>query len=346
LRLPKPILDRPSSSAARTSAYGYPTWQDNSAAHSGIPSKEELEGAKKNLGYPTEPLFYVSEEVLAHYREAVPAGEKLEADWNAKFAAYEQAFPELAAELKRILAGELPAGWEEKLPVFKPDTKGIPTRSASNKVINALSGVIPEMMGGSADLTTSNSTLIENTKGFQADQYDGRYIYFGVREHAIGYHHNGLAVHKGRDVHLPPPSWSSLTTCAQLCGLSALSNFPATGCSRTTPSTSVRTAPTHQPVVEHLTSSATDPNVVTMPRQTPTRLVKPGEQLSNAATRHCDCAFPPTVTGFDREKYNPAEARKKALTHPGPGRRQTAPHLIGLRFRKFELIVRLASTCV
>ena len=331
---------RPSIILCRTHiGYGYPTWQDNSAAHSGIPSKEELEGAKKNLGYPTEPLFYVSEEVLAHYREAVPAGEKLEADWNAKFAAYEQAFPELAAELKRILAGELPAGWEEKLPVFKPDTKGIPTRSASNKVINALSGVIPEMMGGSADLTTSNSTLIENTKGFQADQYDGRYIYFGVREHAMGAIMNGLAVHKG----VIPFAATFLVFSDYLrpaLRLSALSNLPSIWLFSHDSFNLGEDGPTHQPV-EHLTSLRLIPNVVTI---RPADANETSEAWRTALKRH----HAPTVIAlsrqplpvFDREKYNPASGAQKGayiLGDLGEGK----PRLILIASgSEVELIVR------
>lgn len=331
---------RPSIILCRTHiGYGYPTWQDNSAAHSGIPSKEELEGAKKNLGYPTEPLFYVSEEVLAHYREAVPAGEKLEADWNANFAAYELAFPELAAELKRILAGELPPGWEEKLPVFKPDTKGIPTRSASNKVINALSGVIPEMMGGSADLTTSNSTLIENTKGFQADQYDGRYIYFGVREHAMGTIMNGLAVHKG----VIPFAATFLVFSDYLrpaLRLSALSNLPSIWLFSHDSFNLGEDGPTHQPV-EHLTSLRLIPNVVTI---RPADANETSEAWRTALKRR----HAPTVIAlsrqplpvFDREKYNPASGAQKGayiLGDLGEGK----PRLILIASgSEVELIVR------
>ena len=254
---------RPSIIICRTHiGYGYPTWQDNSAAHSGIPSKEELEGAKKKLGYPTEPLFYVSEEVLAHYREAVPAGDKLEAEWNARFAAYEKAYPELAAELKRVLSGVLPLGWEDKLPVFETSAKGMPTRSASNQVINALAGVIPELMGGSADLTTSNSTFIENTKGFQADHYDGRYIYFGVREHAMGAIMNGLAVHKG----VVPFAATFLVFSDYLrpaLRLSALSDLPSIWLFSHDSFNLGEDGPTHQPV-EHLTSLRLIPNLVTL----------------------------------------------------------------------------------
>jgi len=331
---------RPSIIICRTHiGYGYPTWQDNSVAHSGIPSKEELEGAKKNLGYPTEPLFYVSEEVLSHYREAVPTGAKLEADWNEKFAAYEQAYPELAAELKRVLSGELPAGWEEKLPVFKPDNKGTPTRSASNKVINALAGVIPEMMGGSADLTTSNSTLIENTKGFQVDHYDGRYIYFGVREHAMGTIMNGLAVHKG----VVPFAATFLVFSDYLrpaLRLSALSDLPSIWLFSHDSFNLGEDGPTHQPV-EHLTSLRLIPNVVTI---RPADANETSEAWRTALKRR----HAPTVIAlsrqplpvFDREKFNPASGLQKGayvLADLGQG----APRLILIASgSEVELIVR------
>jgi len=331
---------RPSIIICRTHiGYGYPTWQDNSVAHSGIPSKEELEGAKKNLGYPTEPLFYVSEEVLSHYREAVPTGAKLEADWNEKFAAYEQAYPELAAELKRVLSGELPAGWEEKLPVFKPDNKGTPTRSASNKVINALAGVIPEMMGGSADLTTSNSTLIENTKGFQVDHYDGRYIYFGVREHAMGTIMNGLAVHKG----VVPFAATFLVFSDYLrpaLRLSALSDLPSIWLFSHDSFNLGEDGPTHQPV-EHLTSLRLIPNVVTI---RPADANETSEAWRTALKRrHAPTAIALSrqpLPVFDREKFNPASGLQKGayvLADLGQG----APRLILIASgSEVELIVR------
>ncbi len=331
---------RPSIIICRTHiGYGYPTWQDNSVAHSGIPSKEELEGAKKNLGYPTEPLFYVSEEVLTHYREAVPTGAKLEADWNEKFAAYEQAYPELAAELKRLLSGELPAGWEEKLPVFKPDNKGTPTRSASNKVINALAGVIPEMMGGSADLTTSNSTLIENTKGFQVDHYDGRYIYFGVREHAMGTIMNGLAVHKG----VVPFAATFLVFSDYLrpaLRLSALSDLPSIWLFSHDSFNLGEDGPTHQPV-EHLTSLRLIPNVVTI---RPADANETSEAWRTALKRrHAPTAIALSrqpLPVFDREKFNPASGLQKGayvLADLGQG----APRLILIASgSEVELIVR------
>jgi len=331
---------RPSIIICRTHiGYGYPTWQDNSAAHSGIPSKEELEGAKRNLGYPTEPLFYVSDEVLAHYREAVPAGEKLEAEWNVKFAAYEQAYPELAAELKRVLAGELPAGWEEKLPVFKPDVKGTPTRSASNKVINALSAVIPELMGGSADLTTSNSTLIENTKSFQADQYDGRYIYFGVREHAMGAIMNGLAVHKG----IVPFAGTFLVFSDYLrpaLRLSALSHLPSLWLFSHASSNLGEDGPTHQPV-EHLTSLRLIPNLVTL---RPADANETSEAWRIAIQRrHAPTAIALSrqpLPVFDREKFAPASGLQNGayvLADLGEGK----PRLILIASgSEVELIVR------
>ena len=138
----------------------------------------------------------------------------------------------------------------------------MPTRSASNQVINALAGVIPEMIGGSADLTTSNSTFIENTKGFQADHYDGRYIYFGVREHAMGAIMNGLAVHKG----VVPFAATFLVFSDYLrpaLRLSALSDLPSIWLFSHDSFNLGEDGPTHQPV-EHLTSLRLIPNLVTL----------------------------------------------------------------------------------
>ncbi|MEN6556460.1 MAG: transketolase C-terminal domain-containing protein, partial [Anaerolineaceae bacterium] len=331
---------RPSIIICRTHiGYGYPTWQDNSAAHSGIPSKDELEGAKKKLGYPTEPLFYVSDEVLAHYREAVPAGEKLEADWNVRFAAYEQAYPELAAELKRILSGELPAGWEDKLPVFKPDTKGTPTRSASNKVINALSSAIPEMMGGSADLSTSNSTQIENAKDFQADQYDGRYVYFGVREHAMGAIMNGLAVHKG----IVPFAATFLVFSDYLrpaLRLSALSHLPSIWLFSHDSFNLGEDGPTHQPV-EHLTSLRLIPNVVTI---RPADANETSEAWRTALKRrHAPTAIALSrqpLPVFDREKYHPASGAQKGAYVLGDLGEEKPRLILIASGSEVELIVR------
>lgn len=189
---------RPSLIICRTHiGYGLPTKQDTAAAHGSPPGNEELDNAKRNLGWPVEPRFYIPEDVLAHFREAVTRGAALEQEWNARFEQYAAAAPEKAAELKRRLSGELPQGWEEALKPFAPDAKGTASRQASGAVINQLAEVLPELVGGSADLTPSNNTWIKSSSAYQHDNPAGRYFHFGVREHAMGAAMNGIALHGG-----------------------------------------------------------------------------------------------------------------------------------------------------
>ncbi|NMC52907.1 MAG: transketolase [Chloroflexi bacterium] len=189
---------RPSLIVCRTHiGYGLPTKQDTAAAHGAPPGNEELENAKRNLGWPVEPRFYIPEDVLAHYREAVTRGAALEQEWNTRLEQYAAAAPEKAAELKRRLSGDLPQGWEEALKPFAPDAKGTASRQASGAVINQLAEVLPELVGGSADLTPSNNTWIKSSSAYQHDNPAGRYFHYGVREHAMGAAMNGIALHGG-----------------------------------------------------------------------------------------------------------------------------------------------------
>lgn len=189
---------RPSLIVCRTHiGYGLPTKQDTAAAHGSPPGNEELDNAKRNMGWPLEPRFYIPEDVLAHFREAVTRGAALEQEWNIHFEQYSAAAPEKATELKRRLSGELPQGWEEALKPFAPDAKGTASRQASGAVINQLAEVLPELVGGSADLTPSNNTWIKSSSAYQHDNPAGRYFHFGVREHAMGAAMNGIALHGG-----------------------------------------------------------------------------------------------------------------------------------------------------
>ncbi|KPC99593.1 Transketolase [Geobacillus sp. BCO2] len=113
------------------------------------------------------------------------AGAKKEAEWNEQFASYERAHPELAAELKRAIEGKLPDGWEAALPVYEAG-KSLATRSSSGEVINAIAKAVPQLFGGSADLASSNKTLIKGGGNFLPDSYEGRNVWFGVREFAMG----------------------------------------------------------------------------------------------------------------------------------------------------------------
>ena len=184
--------------------YGLPSKAGKASSHGEPPGEAELAGAKQALGWPQEPRFYVPEDALAFYRQAQARGGELEAAWKAKWAAYHQAYPELAAELERRLSGQLPAGWEESLPQFPADAKGMATRVSSGKVINALAPQLPELFGGSADLAPSTKTWIESSPAFfpaakpgEADSYAGRNLHFGVREHGMGAIVNGLAYYGG-----------------------------------------------------------------------------------------------------------------------------------------------------
>ena len=189
---------RPSLIAVRTHiGYGLPTRQDTSKAHGEPPGEAELAGAKDNLGWPQEPRFFIPEDVLLHYRQCVQEGAEMEASWQAKMESYRQAYPGEAAELQRRLAGELPADWDAGVPVFPADAKGLATRAASGKILNALAARVPELIGGSADLEPSNKTWITGSPAFQADTPEGRNFHFGVREHGMGAIVNGMARHGG-----------------------------------------------------------------------------------------------------------------------------------------------------
>jgi len=184
--------------------YGLPTKAGKASSHGEPPGEAELAGAKDALGWPQEPRFYVPEDALAFYRQAQKKGADLEAAWKLKWAAYSQAYPELAAELECRLNGQLPSGWEENLPEFPADAKGMATRVSSGKVLNALAPKLPELFGGSADLAPSTKTWIDSSKAFfpalkpsEEDSYEGRNVHFGVREHGMGAIINGLAYNGG-----------------------------------------------------------------------------------------------------------------------------------------------------
>jgi transketolase len=203
---------RPSLILVRTHiGYGAPHKQDSYEAHGSPLGEEEVELTKENLGWPTEPTFYIPDEVLDHMRQAVQRGRTAETDWDERFSRYAQAYPELAAELREMIAGKLPAGWDADLPTFEPTAKGMRTRRASAHLINALAPRLPALVGGAADLAPSTYTFMEKFGDFEnpdleGDEqgsagggwsYAGRNLHFGVREHAMGAILNGMAAHGG-----------------------------------------------------------------------------------------------------------------------------------------------------
>jgi transketolase len=177
--------------------YGSPGKQDSPKAHGEPLGADEVRATKQNLAWPLEPAFHIPLEVLAHMRKAVERGQAQQAKWQAQFDAYAAEYPDLAAELTRVIKGELPQGWEAALPAFAPDPKGVATRVASGKVINAVAPRVPELIGGSADLAPSTKTLIESSGDFAAGRYEERNFHFGIREHGMGAILNGIALHGG-----------------------------------------------------------------------------------------------------------------------------------------------------
>lgn len=194
---------RPSLIMVRTIiGYGLPTRAGTAEAHGEPPGDAELDGAKEKLGWPKEPRFYIPGETLDFFRQALKRGAQQESEWQRLLEAYSSKYPELAADLNRRLAGELADGWDKGLPEFPADEKGLASRSASGKVINALSERLPELFGGSADLAPSTKTWMSNSPAFapangNSDSYEGRNVHFGVREHGMGAVVNGLAYHGG-----------------------------------------------------------------------------------------------------------------------------------------------------
>ncbi|MCD6554009.1 MAG: transketolase [Anaerolineae bacterium] len=189
---------RPSLIIARTHiGFGSPHKQDTAGVHGSPLGEEELRLTKQNLGWPVEPPFYIPDQALAHFRQAVERGRDRETDWQTRFAAYAAAYPELAAEWEMAMSGELPPGWDADLPVFKPEDGPVATRVASGKVLNALAPRLPTLIGGSADLASSNKTYLNGQGDFEADTPGGRNLHFGVREHAMGAILNGLTLHGG-----------------------------------------------------------------------------------------------------------------------------------------------------
>ncbi len=205
-------VDKPSLICCRTNiAYGS-SKQDTAGAHGSPLGADEIVATKQRLGYPSAEPFFLPETAVAHFREAVGRGAALQSAWQAKFDAYAAAHPELAAEFRRVFAGEMPAGWDANLPTWKVGDKAVATRKASEAVIQAIAAAVPEFVGGSADLNPSTNSAMKGAGDFQAPgskpaaiqgasgggwSYAGRNVHWGIREHAMGSAANGMAAHGG-----------------------------------------------------------------------------------------------------------------------------------------------------
>ena len=189
---------RPSIIVCRTHiGYGLPNKQDTAAAHGEPPGEEELQAAKENLGWPQDPAFLVPEDVREHFSSSAERGKELRRAWLAMMDEYRSEHGKLAETFDRVQAKSLPEDIEGSLPAFEADEKGMATRASSGKTLNALAPHLPELIGGSADLTGSNKTDIKGEEAFSRENRAGRYVHFGVREHAMGGLLSGMALYGG-----------------------------------------------------------------------------------------------------------------------------------------------------
>ena len=256
-------LEHPTLIAVRTHiGFGSPAKQDSAAAHGSPLGAEEIIKTKNNLNFPTTSDFLVEDDVYAKYLEVKSRGVESEAVWAKMMVAYKAKFPELASQWERRLAGQLPDAWENVLPLFPADEKGLATRAVSGKMINALAQVLPELIGGSADLGPSNKTLIDVAKDFSAPDFSGRNIRFGVREHAMGAILNGLALHGGLRVF----GGTFMVFCDYMkpaIRLAAMMGLPVVYVFTHDSIGVGEDGPTHQPI-EHLASLRVIPNLDVM----------------------------------------------------------------------------------
>jgi transketolase len=200
--------------------------------------------------------------VLAFFRKAVDQGREREFDWKMKLEAYGRLNPNLGAELNRRLAGKLPDGWDVELPTFPADAKGMATRASSGKIINALAPILPELIGGSADLAPSNNTKIDGIPDFQKDSRDGRNFHFGVREHAMGAVLNGMTLY-GCVIPYGGTFLIFSDYMKPAIRIAAISHIPTIFIFTHDSVGLGEDGPTHQPI-EHLAALRAIPNLVTI----------------------------------------------------------------------------------
>ncbi len=254
------VTDKPSIIACRTHiGYGSPNKVDTAGVHGSPLGRDEVRLTKQAYGWDPDQEFYIPAEALAVFRQAVDAGTGLESAWKQSLDAYAQAFPQEAQQLRRAMSGELPEGWEASLPVFPADAKGMATRAASGKTLAAIAPVIPNLIGGSADLAPSNNTFLKGYSVFANESYAGRNFHFGVREHGMAAALNGMAWHGG-----VIPYGGTFMVFADYCRpslrLAALSHLPTIFVFTHDSIGLGEDGPTHQPV-EQLASLRVIPNL-------------------------------------------------------------------------------------
>lgn len=289
-------------------AYGSPTKQDTHGAHGSPLGEDEIKATKKFYGWDPEKKFFVPDEVNEYSKQIIARGKKQNEEWNDLYAKYEKEYQDLATQLKLILNREMPKDWDCCIPKFEAGTK-ISGRAASGKVLNAIADHIPFMIGGSADLSPSTLTDIKNAQSFEKNNYSGRNLHFGIREHAMGAIANGISL-------------SGLKTFASTflvfsdyargsIRLSALMNLPVTYIFTHDSIGVGEDGPTHQPI-EHIASLRAIPNL---------EVIRPADANEVAVMWKYIMESKNTPTAlilsrqdlpvFDRTKYSSAEGALK-----------------------------------
>ena len=302
--------------------YGSPHKQDTAAAHGEPLGDEEVRLTKRTYGWPEDAKFLVPDGVYDHFAEEVgKRGAKARREWAELFAAYRTAYPELATEIDQMERRELPAGWDRNLPVFPADPKGIAGRDASGKVLNVLAQNIPWLIGGSADLGTSNKTLLtfEGAGDVQAESPGGKNLHFGIREHAMEAIVNGLCLSKLRAFGASFFIFSDYARPA--IRLAAIMELPAIFIFTHDAMGDGEDGPTHQPV-EHLASMRAIPGLVTLRPADANEVVEAYRYILQL--RHKPAVLASSrqpLPTLDRSKYAPASgaARGAYVLADAPG---------------------------
>ena len=292
--------------------YGSPHKQDTNAAHGEPLGEEEVRLVKKFYGWPEDAKFLVPDGVLEHFRDGIgKRGRDLRAKWAKLFADYSQNYPELAERLSHMQHHELPDGWDKNFPTFPADAKGVATRESSGKVLNVVAQNIPWLIGGSADLATSNKTTLkfEGAGDFQAGSYAGRNLHFGVREHAMGASVNGMTVSGVRAFGATFFNFSDYMRASMR--LAALMQIPSIFIFTHDSIGVGEDGPTHQPI-EQLASLRAMPNMIVLRPGDANEVVEAWKIIANL--QHSPVTLVLTrqnLPTLDRTKYAPASGVAK-----------------------------------
>ncbi|MGC9528605.1 MAG: transketolase [Limnospira sp.] len=289
----KAVTDKPSLIKVTTTiGFGSPNKANTHDVHGAALGKDEVQATRDHLGWE-HPEFVVPDDALKQFRKAIERGTQYENEWNATFETYKSKYPEDAATLERMLSGKLPEGWEKALPTYTPESKKDATRNQSGATLNAIAGVLPELIGGSADLAPSNKTLLKGLGDFQKGQYENRNFRFGVREHGMGAICNGIALHGSGLIPYGATFLVFTDYMRNAIRLSALAEAPVLWVMTHDSIALGEDGPTHQPV-EHIASLRLIPNLT---------VIRPadGNETSGAYKVAIEDRHHPTLMAFSRQ---------------------------------------------